>query len=421
MERWSARRRPPIALTVALLVVLIVALVAGAWAFERGRMGSASQAIATSSTVRTIELTKAGLACPNEPNWSPNGAYIAVFASQGDCTAQASAPVIAVFDARTDALKHSFTLPHLLAAQGVLAGLRPTLFAWSPDSASLVFSVGYDPDLVLPPHTKRGLMFISVANGSTQFFADSATATQPAGSATQIWDVKSGKLAHVITGLPPAPAYTWNADGSITPSANATGKNSMGLWQPGYITPSVSISDPTAPPLAVYYFAILPSWSPDGRYLALPLMLGARMPGGAITKKGEDCPYNDAVVCQGATTIAAPDAGYNAALAAAEAGWKQPGQGQVTLWNAEAVAWRADGQELATMLPGDDFSNSQPTARITIFNTHTGAKVRTLTIQRVNVSESGGGYTPELAWSPRGSSLALVDFGDTTLTIWRSA
>ena len=304
----------------------------------------------------------------------------------------------------------------------MLAGLRPTLFAWTPDGASLVFSVGYDPDQVFLAHTKRGLMVISVANGSARFFADSSTATQPAGSATQIWDVQSGKLAHIITGLPPAAAYTWRADGSIAPGATATGKNAVSLWQPGYITPSVTIGDPTAPPLAVYYFAILPAWSPDGRYLALPLMVGARMPGGAITKKGAYCPSNDTVVCQGATTIAAPDAGYNAALAATEAGWKQPGQGQVTLWNAEAVAWRADGQELATMLPGDDFSSSQPTARITIFNTHTGAKVRTLTIKRVNVNESGGGYyTPEFAWSPSGSSLALVDFGDVTLTVWRSA
>ncbi len=46
-----------------------------------------------------------------------------------------------------------------------------------------------------------------------------------------------------------------------------------------------------------------------------------------------------------------------------------------------SVVWRADGQEIATMLPGQDFNSAQSSVKVTIFDAHTGKQVRTLTVK----------------------------------------
>lgn len=287
----------------------------------------------------------------------------------------------------------------------------------------------------MPPGAKHGLVIVSVATGAPHFFLDAARVPHLTAANTLIWDTQTGKLAHLYAELPFAVAYTWGADGSLTPSPagkGAAGKGAMGFWQAGSVYPVLALvpagtpapsDSPLLKPQTFFYVSMTTKWSPDGRYVALPLTLGARLPGGVnphAIQTGDRCPYLLALVCASPASVSIPDAGFSAALTAAEAGWVQP-QAQSTQWNTEDIAWRADRQEVATMLPGQDFAPEQSTARITIFNARTGARARTLSINRVDVNFGGGGETPQFVWAPSGSSLALANIGDATLTIWRTA
>jgi len=418
-------------LLIALAAALIVALIAGVWAVKGGLLSGKPSAATTLPDTGTIDLTKFGLHCPSQPTWSPDGKRIAIFVTEGDCSGGQSVPwAIAVVDARTGALVRHISLYRLLAAQGFASSFS-SLFAWTPDSASLVFSVNFSPFQALPPGAKHGLVIVSVTSGAAKVFLDAAPVPHLTMANTLIWDTQTGKLAHVIAELPYAASYTWGVDGALAPSPSGKGgKGAVGFWQAGTITPvipqipagtPIPSNSPLLKPPAFYYTSTTPQWSPDDRYVALPLTLGARLPGGAsphALETGASCPDLLTLACQSPTAVSSPDAGFNAVLSAAEAGWTQP-QAQSTVWNSEDVAWRADGQEVATMLPGQGFDASQSTVRVTIFSARTGAKARTLTAKRVVVNFSGGG--PAVVWSPIGSSLALVNVGDGTLTIWRNA
>jgi hypothetical protein len=94
--------------------------------------------------------------------------------------------------------------------------------------------------------------------------------------------------------------------------------------------------------------------------------------------------------------------------------------GQPPEFNGLDIAWRADGKELATMLPNEDFNLAEPVVKVTVFNTQTGAIVAKLPINRTMVNFSGNGDLPPITWSPRGSSLAALNYADATLTLWRA-
>jgi hypothetical protein len=279
------------------------------------------------------------------------------------------------------------------------------------------------------PH---GFAIFTVASETLKYYPDAAPLPQLSAESTLIWDAHTGKLAHILSDLPIASAYTWSANGKLAPSAvGATG--AIPFWQAGTIQPIMNQNIPVGTPIpanspllkpeAFYYISTTPQWSPDGRYVALPLILGARLPGGTQPRSkqtGDRCPFLLTQACASAPA-AAPDAGFAAVMAVAEAGLTQPQTGGTSLWNQESVAWRADGQEIATMLPGQDFNSWHSSVKVTVFDTHTGKQVKALSIKVIMTNTSGSGDTPNFAWSPHGSGLALVDFGDDTLTIWRSA
>ena len=165
------------------------------------------------------------------------------------------------------------------------------------------------------------------------------------------------------------------------------------------------------------YSTNIPQWSPDHRYLALPVSLAARLPAGPHAYPVAGC----AQLCN-ATPVAPLDMAFSAALTAAIKGWVAPGaaQGQPPQWYEMDIAWRADRHELATMLPNEDFNLAQPIAKVSIFNTQTGALVTKLSIPRTVVNVYNPGVLPEIAWSPSGASLAAIDEADATLTLWRA-
>ena len=422
----AQRPRSRLPLQTALIAVFIVALLAGAGAWylrSNGRIGAGTASEPPMPAVRTINLAAYNYSCPMSPAWSPDGSKIAFAVTAGDCTnQQTGGHLLAIFDTHTGKLVNSFPLSRLLASQNIPTTEYLSSFVWTPDGASLVAAVGYDPNQILPPDAKRGLLSITLATKAMRLITDATTTKQPAPGTMLIWDVKAGKLAHTITDVPPATAYAWGADGSLSPAAGATGKDAISVWQDGSIEPfyAEGWQGPGDPPVQqtlaqrFVYLSYLPHWSPDGRFLALPAVLGVRLPGGVNAYPiAGDCQ----AICQGAPT-SLPNAGFSAILKAEQAGWKAEPQ-QPALVNSEDIAWRADGQELATMLPGQDFNTDAPTATVTIFNAHTGAIVKKLTISRVmtNFSYSGLG---QVVWSPRGASLAALNYADATITLWRA-
>lgn len=429
LHKAPRRRSLPRPIVIALIVAVIAVAAGGAWLARRGQAARAP--VAALSDTGTVNLAKMGLHCPFDPTWSPDGTQIALMVTESDCTNGASSYALAVINARTGKLTTNPPLGRMLSAQGASSPQYIGMFAWTPDSKALVFDINYSPNIIPNAPISHGFAILTVASGALKYYPDPAPLPRLTSANTLIWDTHTGKLAHIIGEVPYASAYTWTADGRPEPSAaGATGAASF--WQPGYIVPAMNTNIPQETPIpsnspllkpeAFYYISTTPQWSPDGRYVALPLTLGARLPGGTQPhhkQTGQDCPYLLTQACQ-AAPIASPSAGFAAVMAAAEAGWTQPQTGAATIWNAESVAWRADGQEIATMLPGQDFNGSQSSAKVTIFDTQTGKQIKALSVKIIN-SGSGSGSTPNFAWSPRGSGLALVDFGDDTLTIWRSA
>jgi hypothetical protein len=421
---------------LAMAALVIVILAAGAWALHnRQPAGKATPPPPQMPPVNSIDLGAYNLSCPMDLQWSPDGTQIALWATLGDCgNQQTGGPELAIFDTRTGKLANSVTLYSLLPKQGLPGTLIPSPFAWSPDGASLSFTVGYTY-YQAPADAPHGLITITLAHDTARYIADPAPLPATMDGATRIWDMASGTLAHTIApdaahpwgvGMPSTGAYAWGADGSLAPAnTDATGKGVVWVWQTGTIVPVYAIAsnediqglpDEYVPQDWVYSSNI-PQWSPDHRYLALPVSLAARLPAGPHAYLVDGCPQ----LCN-ATPVAPLDMAFSAALTAAIKGWTPPHAvpGEPPQWYEMDIAWRADRHELATMLPNEDFNLTQPIAKVSIFNTQTGALVTKLPIPRAVVNGGSGVGLPPIAWSPRGDSLAALDYADATLTLWRA-
>jgi WD40 repeat protein len=369
--------------------------------------------------VRSIDLGAYNFSCPVDPSWSPDGTQIALWATLGDCGNQETGgPELAIFDARTGKLTNSITLYSLLSKLGLPTKLIPSPFAWSPDGASVSFSVGYTYYQAPEADAPHGLVTVTLTHNTARY-----TPVTMGDPATLIWDIQSGKLVRTIDTLAPAVAYAWGADGSLAPAtAGATGKGVVSVWQAGRIVPvyaAASNENVQGPPDEYVpqdwlFTSSAPRWSPDGRYLALPANLVVRLPAGVHAFPVSGCGQ----VCD-STPVAPLDMAFSAALTAAIKGWQVPPPQPVEYYSMD-IAWRADGKELATMLPNEDFNLAQPVAKVTIFNTQTGAIVTKLSINRTVVNVNNPGELLSIAWSPRGSSLAALNNADATLTLWRA-
>lgn len=425
------RRRFPAWALAGLLVVVVAGVAGGAWAVLRGRAAPTASLLPATGTVN---LAKVGVYCPTQPLWSPDGTRIAMFSSLSNCAGGANMrPAITVIDARSGKLVMNMPLGHT-STPGAGQQWSTTQFAWTPDSKSLAFTNNISPYLIPNAPIPHGLAVVTVPDGKVTYYPDTKPLPTLTSASTLVFDKRTGALVHVITDLPYAKAYSWSADGVLAP--DPTG--SVSFWQAGFIQPvftqppagtPIPSTSPLLHPRSFYYLVNAALWSPDGHYLALPAAFGARLTGGndpaSTLAAGDNCPNLLLLACKGTTKIAAPNAGFAAALTAAEAGQNLPDQSIIN-WNSMDVALRADGKEVAALLPGQDFNAQQmqsaqvATVKVTVFDAATGAKAHVLSVTRADLSDNGGGVTPALAWSPRGTSLALVDFGDSTITIWRS-
>jgi WD40-like Beta Propeller Repeat len=416
-----------------------------------------------------IALERDGVACPTAVAWSPDGSRLAVVGYQHDCpsdepTSYTYQPgVVALYEATTGTLLGMLAPDRALAQRTSLptpSAVTPaapqantsspvinyTQITWSPDgqrlaltftlAARLTVCHGQDFTLTLGQPTLHGALVLSL-DGAPLF---AVTEPMPVGTPyAGEWDLRQGSALPRQAGdpggtalagtasLPPALRYHWGENGQLVPEillnsvtapaaapvgpiGNLAGGASFSIWQPGRAAYTIQVfrdCRPAIEQVGAYTFedAFL-AWSPDGRYLAESAGFQGRVqPAGQPTPSAETL-HNLAL--EGTPLLPVRDAALQRVLAAVPRG------GARFESVAAAVAWRPDGQALATQVTGGDITI------VTLYACATGNQLMTITAPTRLPS---GGDTA-LRWSPNGSRLLLLNGSyarRAIVTIWELA
>jgi WD40 repeat protein len=418
-----------LAIMVVLVAILVVAgTVSGLapWARRAGPV--------TTQRVSII-LSHDRLSCATSAVWSPDGTRIAVLASTGNCAIQgnAGAPpqVVAIYDPhgnliqqlRPDTLTLGHGAPMPGASPPAISTPMPTTSAivvtaqymglsWSPDGSQL--ALGYltasnDPQAAHPEVLDMGVAFLRADGSGGQLLH------QPRDSNSRVWDTRTGAATGEDTSaLAPALTYTWEGSALVSGSSDAvrntgavgvpTGGQSFTIWQPGVIGYDAQSG-------ALSYSTTFLPWSPDGHFVgaevSLPFFLATSGPTFQPAHQGiPTIIYRDAAMRQVANDLKG---------------------GKVTAGGAP-IAWRPDGQRLAARVPEKDFVEAQqqrisPYApeHVTIRDCATGRQIATLTTASVASAPADSYDASEVAWSPSGRQLLLLDTAYGVLTVWGPA
>lgn len=455
-RRWTGPRRSWQSLVGALAAIIVIIGAIGGFGVYKGHwlsLAGAASARPTATPGRiqsllSIDTSPSGI-CPTGLAWSPDALKLAVATDSEQSSCDTSDPgrtqVVTIYDARSGAQLNRFsvfvTLQQLQINASSAYASQPS---WSPDGRTIVVPF----DLLDATGQHSGLLILPVGRGAPRALIDTADTqlTRP------IWNLRSGKLVSTQTeALPPALTYRWSADGGIHPAQGVpvgsgayTGSPvekgdgaSFSRWRRGVIAP-VSREGYLGAPFAWFHEDTDALWSPDGQFVAPNYSLETRLPDPAGTTSAALIPQDSACsdVASNAVTggasqaslattycgqkaIAYPDAAYATVVAKARAGMptKLDSGSVVTSWPAVEVAWRPDGKVLATMLPADDVAVHHAAARVTLYDTATGAVLTTLAL-KTTLPSSQTNMPIYLSWAPTGQQLALVNNGDSQVIVW---
>ncbi|WIG59985.1 MAG: hypothetical protein OJF49_002733 [Ktedonobacterales bacterium] len=448
--RPPTRKHPRwLALTAVLLAILVIA--AGLFAYTRAgsHLSATASATATPAPIPSqlaLDLTGNRLYCPQQVAWSPDSLRVAIALTRQGCGPNPGASqseMVAIFDARTGALLRTVDPQPTLSRLGAPGTAGD--FVWSPDGKALIFDASNTATTQQP---SPALLIYPLDSGKPHLFTSTLTT---AFGQSVIWDLHTGVPTLLPALLPPALSYQWSASGQITvaqpapthptsgsytgsPIVTAPAAPTFPIWQPGTVMPIEAVdSTGTSTSLLPLAGAVFASsgyiWSPDGRYLAMPLHLAARLapiPGLPVGNLGpHSCSSSLQPNCSG-PIMPYPDAALATAIKAAATPQVFSSNGQHIVQYAFQpfpVAWRPNGKILATILPADngigsDFS-TPVTVRISLFDTTTGHELSTLSIQRPLSSQQPPSPDQiELSWSPTGKQLALFDYGSNQVVLW---
>jgi hypothetical protein len=398
----------------------------------------------------------AGLACPTDAAFSPDGARIVVLGSLSACagggveTARAR-QAAAIYDSATGAVLRVLPLDPLLgdgATSSSPRASRTTYFGlgWAPDGARFAvvftdFGLAGDSDERSPENVlDSGLLVVNANTGvATVIRGDSGYFTAPGDGGFPIWDASAGGELPAFQ-PPPGLAYAWNADGTpypILPLAGAINQLPAGagprypvgnpdggprftLWQPGVLLGAGTAGLDASHGAFVTAF---PAWSQDGAHVTL-------MTAGVALADSADAPPRRNQRA-GSETIVAPALPMPTSLpvapardAAIQAVQRQADTGEWTL-----VAWNPDGTLLGSV---DCFAMPEV---LEVRDTATGALAGTAGLRLAagdsscqGAGEHASGTTARgaypdlqltLAWAPSGDRLLVTDRTAGTLTLWR--
>lgn len=457
---FTPRTRQPSMRTALLASFALLVIAVGAFGVYRLRAGQPTSISPPGPAQLTASLLAAGLSCPSDAAWSPDGAHLALLGHAQDATCfdvfntRPQQGLLVLYDVAADKLtkqkaiqpdsailaripigpdvQRAFEAAHLTAS----VGLDYQRALWSPDGHQLaVVFVAYVPSG--SPSVTGGLASwpTNPLAGLALFGSDGTLArivTSPLGGYDGVWDLSGGTYGRLPSAvapglpftLPSALRYRWSG-GDLTPqqplSRNTvidTGAaapvgvpasgNDFALWQPGIATLQTQNAQNAVetPGIYVWETETFAAWSADGRYLAPYLHERA-----LLVPLGQAPPSERQRGDFGlqAEPLAAPrDAALQKLLAAMPTSSYDPFAQSLTL------AWRPDGRYLAA-LPSPQYQNAAGYT-VTLYDTVTGRQVATLSLPAV-YGEVGGGMLL-LRWSADGRHLLLESARVGIVVVW---
>jgi hypothetical protein len=415
-----------------------------------------------------LVFDQSGFTCLVDAAWSPRGQRAALLGYEQRCAPiEYGAGLVGIYDANSGKLLARLhpDAAILRALDGPSGKVGPSATGngapvilyqhvlWSADGRHLALTFdsfpapGPPPALPTQPVAMQSGALVMDPNGKD---ARVVIPPQNTGVSSQAplyaeWDLERGTLLSAGEAqpesrgdqllppllFPPAPAYTWGANGTLRPEAasghsktetasaaargpigNPDGGASFTLWQPGWVgllaSPFARDATSNEPDVYVWY-TIFTAWSPGGRYLADSIVLGGR-----LQRVGQPP--------AGKTTLAAVGASQWPLLAPRDAGLRQvlaalppATSGNVAVY---AVAWRPDGRVLAAYQAfGESTSGHPAPLTVNLYDCATGRLLASLTPQH-GTSGLPTHVLPFLRWSPDGSHLLLLSEATGAATLW---
>ena len=465
----TVERRPARALVALSLALLVVVVVAGVVGYRI--LGAQSRAAATSITASApIVPTLDAIHCEADVAWAPDGQRVALLGHQRNCpntepTMYANWPgEVNIYDTATGKLVASVNLdtpiqqalhlgalvnvtpdPYVGQAGGATQAIQYQPLAWSPDGKRLAITFQFADVTHATPSEVTGVEVINADGSSPQVFAQPPAQTY---TAYEIWDLQTGdELPLANASATPqffsagqgvaALSYRWGAGGALTasqplptigqapsvtppttapgPIGNPAGGANFTIWQAGtlylvYPPNAAGQPDTTVTPAPVYDTQFV-AWSPDSRYL-LDVSLEAALTG------------NTGLTPPSAQTLQTLNLTAAPALAPRDAALRQ----LLATLNAEsatqnyalgALAWSPDGKLLAavTSASGRAVSADRATVTISVMDCATGKTLKTL-VAHAAVNNTGSDFDSFVRWSPDGKRLLYFSDILGSLTTW---
>ncbi|HEX8981313.1 MAG TPA: hypothetical protein VF792_00965 [Ktedonobacterales bacterium] len=428
---------------VSILVVVAVVGVVVANILGLGRAHTAAP-----KPITRLNMAGSGLTCVMSVAWSPDSTRIALLGSTGqDCGGSVSdfpSTLVAIYDARSGKLVSQlhpdtpvFGAPEVKAILNGAANpdhapgvANYNGITWAPDGQSLLtlFGVGIFQPANQSPNTGNssapagvdGLLRLHVSGAAqtTLWFDKPNPSFHLSGAVTPRWDTVKGVVEYVPQPTA-ATAYSWNADGSLTPmDATADGPvgqpdggKSFTIWQTGQMQIAYQHDDQTGQETPVPQDIL---WglqgqvvSSDGRYL-YPYV-------GTIVSL---VPPSTKQVYAKAPTFQPHD---KAQLALATQLTQLPlDAGLFNNYGQTQLSWRADGRVLAYLSSQHQSNPSggmKDKTTISLYDTSTGALLKVLVPDVTGLQTTSFGNIA-MAWSPDGSRLLYMDNTYGAITIW---
>ncbi len=411
-----------------------------------------------------------GLDCPKDVAWSPNNAYIGIVGYQNACADDSPSSytyvpgLVTIYDTHSgklieqiqpdNAIEHAQSIAPPLYATPAAGVQNPSAavidymqFLWSPDSRqiALVFSVREWTSATSVTLIKG--LFVSDSTGAhARVLTHIVTPKDPP---ILEWDIVAGEVIPLTSGtssasISPSPSlaayattapalrFQWQANGHLVPlepltatasngasgaTAPATsspigtpdGGKDFSIWQPGTANLRIQATEKEDIPGVYTWETQFAAWSPDGRYVATPIMVLAQvspinMPKPAVATLTD-------LLLASAPAVPVRDAGLQAVYAQMPRDAFDPNAQSVS------IAWRPDGIVLAAQPTNAAGNATTDNQAVTLYNCQSGKRVALLTPQmqsQFSMTESND----FLRWSPDGKRLLLLDDALGSVTIW---
>jgi hypothetical protein len=450
--KGQARSTNPAGVWLALvLVMFVVAGLAGIAVLGHASTRTGAAAGALLAPTRISTPIAAGLSCPTDAEFSPDGARIIVVGTLGPCDSAVehaghlTLHAGAIFDARSGALVRLIQLEPLLglstASQPVW--LRPASvhffsLGWSPDDqhVAITYTVFDSATRLTPDHLlDAGLLVVDTRSGTaTIIHGDSGYfATVGATTGFPVWNVATGTEISASAPAELGLTYSWanksapaplaqitgtvsrlpRDAGAHSPVGNPTGGTTFTIWQPGIVAGPQRTSLGGGHAVFLTDFA---TWAPDGVRVTY-LSAGVTLPSPQAPSSRDTSPAAATLPLPTPTGVAQAPA-RDAALDAVQ---RQVGAGGLA-----QVAWNPSGNLLASIACHQAVGSETVVIRDAANGNVLSSASLALGPQdascgALSATDRDGAFPNlplTLQWTPGGDALLVCDRAGGMLTVW---